>query len=115
MFTKNKTKAKEKLFYKLRDKGIFWSFNKDIKYSEVEDSIIIEYILKYGDFNDIKLLINLYDKNKVKKIWNEKLKSDQRFIKTKLMIARVFFNMDIESDYFKKQNNARFKKLKSLL
>ena len=106
--------AKEKLFCKLRDKGIFWSFSKDITYFEVKDSIIIEYILKYGDFDDIGAIINLYGKRKVQRIWHEKLKSDQRFIKTNLMIARVFFGMDIESDYFKGQKSARLEKLKIL-
>lgn len=106
--------AKEKLFCKLRDKGIFWSFSKDISYFEVKDSIIIEYILKYGDFDDIASIINLYGKRKVQKIWHEKVKGDQRFIKTNLMIARVFFDMNVESDYFKGQKNARFEKLKLL-
>lgn len=106
--------AKEKLFCKLRDKGIFWSFSKGITYFEVKDLIIIEYILKYGDFDDIGAIINLYGKRKVQRIWHEKLKSDQRFIKTNLMIARVFFGMDIESDYLRGQKNARLEKLKLL-
>lgn len=103
--------TKEKLFYKLRDKGIFWSFRKDISYSNVSDDIIIEYILKYGDFDDISAAINLYGEEEVERVWHEKLKHDQRFIKTNLIIARVFFNMDVESDYFKNQKNPRFEKL----
>lgn len=104
-------KTKSELFYKIRDKGIFWSFSKDISYSDVSDSIIIEYILKYGDFEDIKTAIDLYGKKIVQKIWHNKLKHDQRFIKTNLLIARVFFNMNVESNYFENQKNPRFEKL----
>jgi hypothetical protein len=61
----------------LRDKGLFWSYSKDV-------------------------------------VYEEKLKSDRSFIKTNLMLARVFFGMDVESDYFKGVKNARLEKLKLL-
>jgi len=41
--------TKETLFNKLRDKGIFWSYSKDISYQEVGDKLFLEYLLKYGD------------------------------------------------------------------
>lgn len=107
-------KAKQQLFYKLRDKGIFWSYSKNIQYENINDSIFIEYVLKYGDFEDIQLIFILFGKRKVKNIWKEKLRSDQRFIKLNLMIARVFLKLDVESDYFKEVKNARFEKLKLL-
>jgi hypothetical protein len=50
----------------------------------------------------------------MKEVWDAKLKSDKSFIKTNLMLARVFFGMDVESDYFKEVKNARFEKLKLL-
>lgn len=103
-----------KLFEHLRDKGIFWSYRKDISYEELGEEILIEYVLKYADFEDIAKSLELFGIKKVKKVWEEKLKSDKRFIKTNLMIARVFFSMDIESDYFKKVKNARLEKLKLL-
>ncbi len=34
--------------------------------------------------------------------------------KLNLMIARVFFGMEVESDYFREIKNARFEKLKLL-
>jgi len=34
---------------------------------------------------------------------------DKRSLKTNLMIARIFFDMDVEGDYLKRLNNARFK------
>jgi len=107
-------KQKVKLFNKLRDKGIFWSYKKDVAYDEVGAELFIEYLLKYGDFDDIKLGFELFGKRHMKEIWDTKLKSDKSFIKTNLMLARVFFGMDVESDYFKGVKNARFEKLKLL-
>jgi len=107
-------KQKIILFNKLRDKGIFWSYDKNISYNEAGENLTIEYLLKYGDFDDIVLGIKLFGKKLVKKIWEHRLKSDRQFIKLNLMLARVFFNMDVESSYFKEVKNERFEKLKLL-
>ena len=103
---------KKLLFNKLRDKGIFWSYSKDMSYETAGDTLFLEYLLKYGDFDDLKLAFGLYNKDFIKSIWDKKLKDDQRFIKLNLMLARVFFGMDVESSYFKEMKNARFEKLK---
>ncbi|MGM0520233.1 MAG: transposase [Campylobacterota bacterium] len=107
-------KQKVKLFEHLRDKGIFWSYDTDVSYEEFGEKLLIEYVLKYADFDEIELCFNLFGKRAVKRVWEEKLKSDRGFIKTNLMIARVFLGMDVESDYFKGVKNARLEKLKLL-
>jgi len=107
-------KQKVKLFNKLRDKGIFWSYSKSIEYSKAGDSLFIEYLLKYGDFDDIVLGFKLFGKRAMKKVWEAKLKSDRSFIKLNLMLSRIFFGMDVEASYFKEVKNARFEKLKLL-
>ncbi|PLY15528.1 MAG: hypothetical protein C0628_02425 [Sulfurimonas sp.] len=107
-------KQKVKLFQKLRDKGVFWSYSKDITYEEVGSKLFVEYLLKYGDFDDIKIGFELFGKRVMREVWDAKLKSDKSFIKTNLMLARVFFNMDVESDYFRGMKNERFEKLKLL-
>ena len=76
--------------------------------------MLIEYTLKYADFDDIRLCLELFGKREVKRIWDEKMKSDQSFIKTNLMLARVFFHMDVESDYFREVKNERLEKLRLL-
>jgi len=107
-------KQKVKLFKHLRDKGIFWSYDTDVSYEEFGEKLLIEYVLKYADFDEIELCFNLFGKRAVKSVWEEKLGSDRGFIKTNLMIARVFLGMDVESDYFKGVKNARLEKLKLL-
>lgn len=107
-------RQKVKLFEKLRDKGIFWSYSKSVSYEDIGSGLFAEYLLKYGDFDDIKLGFELFGKRYMKQIWEEKLTSDKSFIKTNLMLARIFFGMDVESDYFKGVKNARLEKLKLL-
>ncbi len=107
-------RQKIKLFEKLRNKGIFWSYSKSISYQEINCTLFVEYLLKYGDFDDIKLGIKLFGKRYVKKVWGQKLKSDKSFIKTNLMLARVFFDMNVESSYFKDVKNERFEKFRLL-
>ena len=69
-------------------------------------------LLKYADFDDIVEGFKLFGKKQMKRVWEDRLKSDKRFIKLNVMLARLFFGMDVESDYFKKLENARFEKLK---
>ena len=69
---------------------------------------------KYGDFEDIILSFKLFGKDRIKRVWEERLKSDKQFLKLNLMLARVFFNMDVEASYFKNIKNDRFEKLKLL-
>jgi hypothetical protein len=105
---------KRKLFDKLKAKGIFWSYSKEADYKEIGSKLLVEYLLKYGDFDDIKLGFELFGKRFMKEVWEARLKSDRSFIKTNLMLARLFFGMDVESDYFRGVKNARFEKLKLL-
>jgi hypothetical protein len=107
-------RSKVQLFEALKERGIFWSYSKEIDYANAGEKLVIEYLLKYGDFDELCRGFELFGKRIMKKVWEEKLVSDQQFIKTNLMLARVFFGMDVESDYFKEKKNARFEKLKLL-
>ncbi len=107
-------RQKVALFNKLRDKGIFWSYSKMITYEEAGKSLFIEYLYKYGDFDDIKLGFTLFGKRVMKSIWEETLVSDKRFKKLNFMIARVFLGMKIEPSYFKEVKNARLEKFRML-
>ncbi len=103
---------KEKLFNKLKNKGIFWSYSKELSYEKAGDKLFLEYLLKYGDFDDLVLAFKLYDKETIKTVWEKTLKDDKRFIKLNLMLARVFFGMNVDSAYFKEVKNARLEKLR---
>jgi len=103
---------KEELFDKLKNKGIFWSYSKELSYEKAGDKLFLEYLLKYGDFDDLVLAFKLYDKETIKTVWEKTLKDDKRFIKLNLMLARIFFGMNVESSYFREVKNARLEKLR---
>ena len=103
---------KEELFNKLKNKGIFWSYSKNLTYEEAGDELFLEYLLKYGDFDDLIEAFNLYPKDFIKSVWEKSLRDDKRFIRLNLMLARLFFGMNVESSYFKEIKSARFEKLK---
>lgn len=105
---------KQELFLKIKQKGLFWSYEKKLEYSPLLDMLLIENILKYGDFDDLKKLFSLYGKKILKKTWEEKLCKDTRFIKLNYFLARIFFGMDIEADYFKGGMSERERKLRIL-
>jgi len=86
--------------------NIFWDIDK---HSTIDEATLIEHTLKYGDFGDIVNLFKNFDKEKIKEIWLKNMTEDNRFLKVNLMIARIFFDMDIESDYLEGLNNVRFK------
>ncbi len=107
-------KAKKKLFERLKKKGIFWSYDDSMPFDDMPDSIFIEHTLKYADFDDIVELFALYGKRYIFGVWENELKNDLRFKKLNLLLARVFFGMDIGSDYFARGMSEREKKLRLL-
>ncbi len=92
---------KKELYLAAKKRGLFWSYDKTLEYSPALDLLLIENILKYGDFDDLKKLFSLYDKKVIKKNWKEKLVKDIHFNKVNYFLARIFFGMDVEADYFK--------------
>jgi putative transposase len=109
-----KFKDKQLLFDKIKQQGLFWSYSKDIEYSEANDSLLMEQVLKYGEFLDLKKIFLLYGKREAKRIWIEKLVKDPHFIKLNYFLARNFFGMDIEVDFFKGGISDREQKLRML-
>ncbi|MCK4277674.1 MAG: transposase [Desulfurellaceae bacterium] len=107
-------KEKRALFDKLKSKGIFWSYAKDISFGKLGEEILIEYTLKYGDFDDVKVAFAIFGKKRLKKVWKSKIISDKRFKKLNYFLARMFFDMKVEADYFEGLKNERFEKLRLL-
>jgi len=85
--------------------NIFWNIKDD---SKVDKITMIEHTIKYGDLDDIKVLFKKFDKNYIKQVWLKTMAWDTRFLKINLMIARIFLDMDVESDFFKSLKNGRF-------
>jgi len=61
------------LIEKLKEENRFWSYAPGFADSDVPDEIIIEKTLVYLDLDEIKVLFELYGKQKVKRVWLERL------------------------------------------
>lgn len=107
-------KRKKELFQSIKERGLLWSYDHGVKYGPELDSTVIEAILRYGDLKDIRKLLRLYGKETVKSHWTKTVMKDQRFLKTSYFLARVFFDMDVEADFFKGQKSDRERKLRNL-
>ena len=102
------------LFKKLKKKGLFWSYSKEISYEELGDNALCEVLLKYADFDELIIAFDVFGLKTMKRVWINKLVADKRFIRLNLFIARVFFSMDIESNYFEEIKSVRAEKLRLL-
>jgi len=86
--------------------NIFWNVKDK---NSLDQNTYIEHTLKYGDFEDIVKLFKKFNSDKIKGVWLKNMAKDKRFLKVNVMIARVLFDMDVESNYFKGLNSGRFK------
>ena len=102
------------MFEKLRDMGVFWSYSKEMNYDQAGPELLIEHLLKYGDFDDIGLGFELFGKQVMKNVWLSRVAGSGQFLKINVMLARVFFDMDVDGSYFKRMKNERLEKLTSL-
>jgi len=102
----------EDLFDRLKSKGAFYSYTKDLCLKDIDRNTLIEYALKFGDFEDVKKIFNLFDKQVIKQVWQTRLCNDQRLIKLNVFLARIFFDIDVEASYFQHMGNNRYEKLK---
>lgn len=105
---------KEKLFNKLKNKGIFWSYSENLKYEDLNEQLFIEFAMKFGDFEDLVFLFTEYENKLLHKIWEEKLYSDIRFRKLTYFIGRIFLNLNAKSIKIGKMKYGRIKKLQML-
>jgi putative transposase len=76
--------------------------------------IAVRLLLKYADFDDVVKAFEIFDKKQLFDVWEKVLKNDLRFKKLNLFLARLFFGMDIEADYFQGGMSEREKKLRLL-
>ena len=70
------------LIEKLKEENRFWSYVPGFADCDVPDEIIIEKTLVYLDLDEIKVLFELYGKQKVKRVWLERLVPQGEYLHT---------------------------------
>jgi REP element-mobilizing transposase RayT/transcriptional regulator with XRE-family HTH domain len=107
-------RAKRDLFNATKERGLFWSYAATIEYTENKSTLLIETVLKYSDIDDIRLILLLFGKRKVRQVWEAGLANDARFKKLNYFLARVLFKLDVEAEHFAEIKQSRADKLRLL-
>jgi hypothetical protein len=96
-------------------KDYTWSYKKE----SVPDAVKIEYILKYGDLEEIYEVINDYGLDYCKKLWIDKIISEERFSRLNYFLAGFIFNISKGRTeilkFLKDHQKPRFEGIKSEL
>jgi hypothetical protein len=66
---------KEELLKYLKDNNKLWSYDKS-KISEIDDALLIELILIYGDIKEIDLLKTIFGKEQLINVFKAKIRSN---------------------------------------
>jgi len=103
-----------RLFENLKSQNLFWSYAKDIQVADVGTDILVETALKYGDVNDIHVLFECYDYQRLYDIWVKRVVFDRRFDKLNFYLASVFFEVDLNAVRSERADDDRRNKLERL-
>ncbi len=107
-------REKRKLFTRIKNKGLFWSYAADIEYDVKKSDILIETVLKYAGLDDINAMVKLFGIRRIKQVWENRVKDDARFKKLNYFLARIMFRMNVEAKDFDDVKNTRAEKLRLL-
>ncbi|MDY0190432.1 MAG: transposase [Desulfuromonas sp.] len=107
-------RAKHDLYHKIKQKGLLWSYDHDTEYDVQKSQLLVETVLKYSSLEDVEMVFRLYGHRFVKMVWQGRLLNDLRFKRLNYFLARVFFNMDVEANYFAEHKGSRADKLRLL-
>jgi hypothetical protein len=102
------------LFEKMKSKNLFWCYANDITAAEVGMDILAETVLKYGDVEDIRVLFQCVKYDALFDIWVRRVVFDRRFEKLNFYLARIFFNVDLETVRRERAGDDRRNKLEQL-
>jgi len=84
---------KQILFKKLKAKNAFWSYNKA---DEISDDLLIEKVMLMLDIDDIGKLFEMYSRNLVRRVWENRLLIQEPFYHD-LNRFYAWFYFDIEN------------------
>ena len=82
---------KIELYTKLKNEGIFWSYDKSAEY--LSDNLLIEHTLVWADVPDIIQLFKIFDFELIKDVWNRKIVPDERYFKLNVYLAFIYFSI----------------------
>jgi len=111
----DKSTRKEKLLKKLINENVFWSYYT-AEVSDISDSILIEHTLICSDVEEIKELFLIFNKEEIKRVWENNIITDHRYLRLNYYLGKFFFNIEDVKDYIKEKSiiNSRYEKNKRI-
>lgn len=101
-------KIKQTILEKIKANGGFWSYCGFIPTS-LDDDSVIEAALVHLDLEDLPLLLEIWDKAHIKRVWKDRLVSQgKRMNILNYILAVKFFDIQNPDEYLKR--NAKFHK-----
>ena len=83
---------KQEIIEKLKEEKVFWSYDVENK-EAVADEVLIEKTLIYLDLEEIDALFELFPYEKIKAVWQQKVKSQEpRLHNLNLFLGKWYFN-----------------------
>ena len=106
--------TKEELYRKLKNSGIFWSYDKDAEY--LGDNLLVEHTLIWADVPDIMQLFKIFDFEFIKDVWERKIAPDERYFKLNVYLAFIFFNIQEPYSFIEETSKkySRYERIKSI-
>ena len=105
-------RARQNLEKKLRKLNVFWSFNVPPNL-DIPDEVLIEKVLLHLDMDEIRILISLFEKKKIKKVWIERiLCQEPMYHAQNRLYAFLLFGISDPDRYIRDQVNKRLKQFR---
>jgi len=101
------------LIIHLRQLGAFYSYASD---AEINDNVLIEQCLRWGDVPEIMQLFEWFTKQKIRKIWRENMIPDTRIYPHNYYLALIFFDIKNPKKYILplQEKYSRYERIKKL-
>lgn len=110
-----KHSIKEKLTKLLNNEHAFWSYDKDsISSDSLNDDQLIAMTMRHLDIDEIKLLFEIFSKEKIKSAWKRLLVPEGEYLYTlNRFFAWYYFNAKNPDAYLKSLETRRLNQLLS--
>lgn len=106
--------AKKKFIQELKEKNMFWSYDADAK---INDVVLIEQTLIYGEVDDIKNLFLILDRGKIRKVWEQRIVPINNYYKMNYYLGKIFFDIKNIEKFIKEKSfvNSRYERIKKFI
>ena len=111
--SENRNGLRQSLFRKLKRENAFWSYNPEsITLRNCDDETLIYKTLVHLDIEEINQLFIIYDKAKVKEVWERELCIQGDFYRRlNKFLAYCYFNIDDPKKYIRKIEKRHLKNI----